>query len=104
MFNLDGIELPFSAIDLVVSGGKLLGLVGLFVLLNLSFHFVPMLIGAIKDAFLQNYHSDFAREHNRFHKEKFGMTDKQIRKMNRDSFRYGVGYNFRRRKREWDNE
>ena len=49
--DLSGVSLPFSVTDLVLSGSALLGLVGAFVLLGLSFRLVPKLVGLVMGAF-----------------------------------------------------
>ena len=46
-----GITLPFTASDLLTAGVGLLGVVGAFVLLAMSFRVVPRLIGLVLGAF-----------------------------------------------------
>lgn len=46
-----GVTLPFQPADLLTAGVSLLGIVGTFVLLGLSFSVVPKLIGLITGAF-----------------------------------------------------
>ncbi|MGF0472478.1 hypothetical protein ACQQ6W_23280 [Lysinibacillus fusiformis] len=49
--DFSGITLPFTPADLLSAGVALLGVVGLFVLLGLSFKVVPKLVSLIVNAF-----------------------------------------------------
>lgn len=49
--DFGSISLPFSADELVISGGALLGIIGPFVLLGLAFVFIPKLINVIYASF-----------------------------------------------------
>ena len=58
MIDFTGLSLPFSVSDLIGSGNALLGLIGGFVLLVLSFSVVPPIIKIIVGNFQHNreYH------------------------------------------------
>ena len=51
ILDLTGVNLPFTASDLLGAGAALLGLVGLFVLLAMAFKVAPKLIDLIMNAF-----------------------------------------------------
>lgn len=99
-----GNSIPITANDMVNAGLTLLILVAPLVLFNLAVPFVSMMIGAIMSAMDLTFTGEYAKDYRKFRKEQYGMSDKTIRRQDRDIFPTVVKQQFRKRRREYYEE